>query len=126
MIFLETSLLVNLFIPTAQNHEKALKIMENIEDSQAIISEMVIYETLTVLRKLKQNDEMINTVYRKLKEMIVYEDIIYYEKALEDTLINSIGFSDNLSHIVMQNNNIKQIASFDKDFDIFEDIVRIH
>ncbi|KZX17524.1 tRNA(fMet)-specific endonuclease VapC [Methanobrevibacter cuticularis] len=126
MIFLETSLLVNLFVPTAQNHEKALKIMENIEDSQAIISEMVIYETLTVLRKLKQNDEMINTVYRKLKEMIVYEDITYYEKALEDTLINSIGFFDNLSHIVMQNNNIKQIASFDKDFDIFEDIVRIH
>ena len=126
MIFLETSFLVNFFVEKVQNHDKALKIMENIKEEEIVISEMVIYETLTVLRKLKQDNEMVNTIYKKLTEMIVYDDIIYYDKALKDTLINNIGFFDNLSHTVMINNNIDKIVSFDPDFDIFDDIKRIH
>ncbi|KZX17015.1 hypothetical protein MBCUT_04180 [Methanobrevibacter cuticularis] len=54
--------------------------------------------------------------------MIIYKDMSYYEKALEYTLTNNISFFDNLSYIVMKNNDIEQIASFDNDFHIFEDI----
>ncbi|MCL2116673.1 MAG: hypothetical protein FWH29_10695 [Methanobrevibacter sp.] len=50
--------------------------------------------------------------------MNVYEDVIYYKQALKHTLINNIGFFDNLSY-VMRNNDIKEITSFDSDFDIF-------
>ncbi|MGL4669118.1 MAG: PIN domain-containing protein [Methanobacteriaceae archaeon] len=126
MIFLETSFLVNFFVEKVQNHKRALKIMENINEKEIVISEMVIYETLTVLRKLKQNDETVNRIYEKLTEMNVYEDRIYYSNALEDTLINNVGFFDNLSHILMINNEINEIASFDYDFDIFDDIKRIY
>jgi predicted nucleic acid-binding protein len=56
----------------------------------------------------------------------VFEDLVYYEKTLKETFINPVGFFDNLSHVVMLANNIKEIASFNKDFDIFEDIKRIY
>ncbi|KZX15800.1 hypothetical protein MBCUT_13040 [Methanobrevibacter cuticularis] len=51
--------------------------------------------------------------------------IFHYRQALDGTLVNPIGFFDNLIYIVMLNNDIKEIISFDKDFDIFEDIGRI-
>jgi predicted nucleic acid-binding protein len=126
MIFLETSFLVGLFVEKDRYHKKALEIIENIEDNQVIISEMVIYETLTALRKKNQNNEKVAEVYNKLAEMNVYEDVIYHEQALENTLINTIGFFDNLIYAVMLNNDIEEIASFDSDFDIFDDIKRIH
>ncbi|MGL6298866.1 MAG: PIN domain-containing protein, partial [Methanobacteriaceae archaeon] len=108
------------------HHKRALEIIENIEDKQLIISEMIIYETLTILRKKNQNNEKVADVYNKLSELNVYEDVIYYQQALKQTLVNTIGFFDNLSYVVMMNNNITEIASFDKDFDIFNDIKRIY
>ena len=126
MIFLETSFLVGLFVEKDNNHNKSLEIIENIEENQAVISEMVIYETLTVLRKKNQDNEKIMDVYNRLTEMNVFEDVIYYEQALRDTFVNSVGFFDNLSHVVMINNDIEQIVSFDPDFDMFEDIKRIY
>ena len=88
-----------------------------------------IYETLTVLRKLKQPDNKIKEIYDFLansKIITVFEDLYLYQKALDYTLNkNKIGFFDNLSYMVMKENNIKTIASFDPDFDIFQDIKRI-
>jgi predicted nucleic acid-binding protein len=42
MIFLETSFLINYFVPTVQNHERANKIMETINEKEVVISEMVM------------------------------------------------------------------------------------
>ena len=129
MIFLETSFNINLHVTKVQNHEKAIKLYENIEKEPKCISEMTIYETLTVLRKLKQPDNKIKEVYDFLansKIITVFEDLYLYQKALDYTLNkNKIGFFDNLSYMVMKENNIKTIASFDPDFDIFQDIKRI-
>lgn len=128
MIFLETSYLINLNVAKSKFHEKAKEIELKIENKPKAISEMVVYETLTVLRKLNQNETIIKKVYNNItdsKDITVFEDVLYYEKALDYTLNkNNIGFFDNLSYIVMQNNNIKTIASFDSDFDIFTDIKR--
>ena len=128
MIFLETSFLVNLNVPTLQNHKRAKEIWWDIKDKKKIISNMVVYETLTVLRKLKQDDKTVKKVYELLVDgkIDVLDDIIYYEQTLDYTFNkNNIGFFDNLSYIVMINNDIKTIASFDLGFDIFEDIKRI-
>jgi len=128
MIFLETSFIINLFVPTIQNHKRAKEIELEIENEPKAISEMILYETMTVLRKLKQDDNKLKEVYEDLvnsEDIKVFEDVIYYEKALEETFVNPIGFFDNLSHVVMLANNIKQVASFDLDFDIFTDIERI-
>lgn len=128
MIFLETSFIINLNIHKIKFHALAKEIAKEYEDKPKAISEMVIYETMTVLRKLNQDDNKLNEVYDYLinsENIEIFEDVIYYEQALKDTFINPIGFFDNLSHRVMLNNNIKQIASFDLDFDIFKDIERI-
>ena len=91
---------------------------------------MTIYETLTVLRKLKQEEPLIKKVYNDLtnsEDITIFKDVHLYEKALDYTLHeNKIGFFDNLSYIVMKDNDIKGIASYDPDFDIFEDIERIY
>ncbi|KZX11775.1 type II toxin-antitoxin system VapC family toxin [Methanobrevibacter curvatus] len=129
MIFLETSFIINFHVLKIQNHERSKEIWEDIEDKEMAISEMVIYETLTVLRKLNQNNKKLKEVHDFLvnsQNIKVFEDVIYYEKALKETFINPVGFFDNLSHVVMLANSIKEIASFDKDFDIFEDIKRIY
>jgi len=129
MIFLETSFLVGLNVEKDKHHKKATEIMKEIENKEKVISEMTIYETLTVLRKKNQDDKKLKEVYKNLvtsDDITVFEDIIYYKQALENTFINPIGFFDNLSHVVMINNDIEQIISFDPDFDIFEDIKRIH
>jgi len=129
MIFLETSFIVNYHVSKIINHDKAKKIYERIGNKEKFISEMVIYETLTVLRKLKQDDNKIKEVHDFLvnsEDIKVLEDIIYYEQALDYTLNkNNIGFFDNLSYLVMKNNDIKTIASFDLDFDTYQDIKRI-
>ena len=128
MIFLETSYIVNLTVPKLQNHEKAKKLHISIKNEQKAISEIVIYEVMTVLRKLKQNGNKLKEVYELLtnsEDIAVFEDVIYYEQALKDTFINPVGFFDNLSHIVMVANDIERIASFDLDFDVFNDIERL-
>ena len=125
MIFLETSFLVALFVPKTEKHQLAKTIMEKIKKENKVISEMTIYETLTVLRKLNQTDEFLKRAYDYLTSLYVLEDIIHYKKALEYTFINKIGFFDNLSYVVMKNNNIMEIASFDKDFYLIDDIIVI-
>ena len=128
MIFLETSFIVNFHVTKIQNHERALEIYKEIEKEPKYISEMAIYETLTVLRKLKQDDNKLNEVHDFLinsENITVLEDVIFYDQALELTFNNPIGFFDNLSYVVMKENSIKTIASFDLDFDILKDIKRI-
>jgi len=128
MIFLETSFIINFNVPKTQKHEIAKEIWKDIKDKEKVISKMVVYETMTVLRKLKQDDKKIKEVYDELttsKDITILEDVIYYEKALEETFINPVGFFDNFSHVVMIANDIEKIASFDLDFDIFKDIERI-
>jgi predicted nucleic acid-binding protein len=126
MIFLETSFIVNLYLSKVDNHERAKEIANKFKDTQKAISEMVIYETMTVLRKLNQDDEKLKKVYDYLinsEDITVFEDIIYYEKALDYTLNrNNLGFFNNLTYLVMKNNDIKALATFDEDFNIFKDI----
>lgn len=129
MIFLDTNFIINLYIPTIHNHKRATEIWEDIKNKEKTINEMVIYETMTVLRKLKQDDDKLKYVYNQLvnsDNIKVLNDVKYYKEALEETFINPVGFFDNLIHIVMIANDIKQIASFDKDFDTFPDIERIN
>jgi len=122
MIFLETSFLVALIIPKTKRHKLAKKIFRRIEKEKKAISQMTIYETLTVLRKFNQSDEVLRDSYDYLTSLYVLEDIIHYKEALKYTFTNKIGFFDNLSYVVMKNNDIKEIATFDKDFYLINDI----
>lgn len=125
MIFLEASFLVSYYIKKDKYHKKAIKIMDKIDETDIVISKMVIFEVMTVLRKIKQSNEVVKEIYNNLFNMFIIEDTLYYNQALEDCLNNEIGFFNNLYHILMINNGIKEIGSFDKDFDYFNDIKRL-
>ncbi|MGL6298733.1 MAG: type II toxin-antitoxin system VapC family toxin [Methanobacteriaceae archaeon] len=126
MIFLETSFLIGLYVKKDKHHKKAVEIEEKIRDEKKIINKMIIYEVLTVLRKKNVKTEDIKKYYNNLISLVVLDDTPYHNKALENCLNNQVGFFDNLHYIHMQNKGINKIASFDKDFDIFDDITRIH
>jgi predicted nucleic acid-binding protein len=79
---------------------------------------MTIFETLTVLKKLKQSDEVLKKVYKQLIAMTVLNDTIFYKETLEHTFINTIGFFENLTYRIMINTGIGEIVSFDEDFNI--------
>lgn len=126
MIFVEPTFLINLYAQKAKNHEESVKIFQKLADVNLVISYMVIAEVLTVLRKLKQDDIIVENAYNSMiREMIVIDDTSYYEKSFKACLVNEIGFFDNVYHILMNDLGIKDIISFDDDFDIFDDIKRI-
>ncbi|MGL4670491.1 MAG: type II toxin-antitoxin system VapC family toxin [Methanobacteriaceae archaeon] len=126
MIFLETSFLIGLYVKKDKHHKQAIEIAKEIREEKKIINKMVIYEVLTVLRKKNVKTEDIKKYYNNLISLVVLDDTQYHQKALEYCLNNQVGFFDNLHYIHMKNKGINKIASFDKYFDIFEDINRIH
>ena len=126
MKFVEPSFLISLFHKKSNRYEKSKKIFNNLKDNDLSISYMVIAEVLTVLRKLKVKDELVEKAYNSMINMIVIDDTLYYEKSFKACLTNEIGFFDNLYYILMKDLGIGEIISYDNDFDIFEDINRIH
>ncbi|MCL2687076.1 MAG: hypothetical protein FWE58_00900 [Methanobrevibacter sp.] len=90
---------------------------------------MDIYGTLTALRKLKQDDVKLKNVHDELatsKDIIVFEDVLYYKETLDYTSNKSnTCLFNNFSYIVIFNNNIKYITSWDNDFELFKYIKRI-
>ncbi|KZX11630.1 type II toxin-antitoxin system VapC family toxin [Methanobrevibacter filiformis] len=126
MIFLETSFLIGFYVKKDKHHRRAMKIWEYIGDDKKVINIMTLYEFLTVLRKKNVKSHDIKKYYNEiLNNIIILEDLENHNKAVENCLSNEIGFFDNLHHVTMIENGIKEIASFDKGFDIFNDIKRI-
>jgi len=125
MIFLETSFLIALYVKKDKHHRKAIEIEKKIRNKQKIINKMVIYEVLTVLRKKKVSSVDVKKCYNNLINLIVLDDSHYHTQALIDSLNNELGFFDNLHHVLMIENEISEIASFDNDFDYFDDIKRV-
>jgi predicted nucleic acid-binding protein len=126
MIFLETSFLIALYIKKDKYHDKAVQIERKTRYKQKIINKTVIYEVLTALRKMKLEDEEVKKYYNNLISLIILDESPYQIEALSACLNNKVGYYDNLHHLTMTNNGIKEIASFDPDFDAFDDIERIH
>jgi len=127
MKFVEPSFLISFYHEKSNKHEKSKDIFANINNEELAISYMVIAEVLTVLRKLKTNNKLTKKAYNSMiNDMIIIDDTIYYEEAFKASLTNNIGFFDNLYYILMKDLKINEIISFDNDFDIFNDINRIH
>ena len=131
MIFLDTDFIINFYVKTNENHERAKEIMKEMKNSDKIISNLVIMEVITVLNiKLKQDISLISKVYEKLnKDYTIIGDISFYNegfeilnKALENN--ERIPLFDCVYMALMQELGIKKIASFDKHFNNKENIER--
>jgi predicted nucleic acid-binding protein len=92
MIFLEAIFLVSYYVEKDKHHRKAEEIVNRYNHEDKVISKMVIFEVLTVLRKLNQTDDEVKKAYNNLINMIIIDDTLSYNQALSDCLINNIGF----------------------------------
>lgn len=127
MIFIETSFLIGFYLKKDIHNKKAVEIERSLGGRKRIINKMTLCEFLTVLRKKKVKTNDVQKYYNEiLNNVIILDDSQYHDKAIRSCLNNEIGFFDNLHHITMVENGIKEMASFDDDFDTFKDIKRIY
>ncbi|MBZ9571234.1 PIN domain-containing protein [Methanobrevibacter sp. TMH8] len=130
MIFLDTSFIVSYYVTSEKHHQKALKISKDIVGKEQIISRLIISEVVNVLHnKLKLDKEKIMELYYILnKNYTIIEDHHFYNQAMK-MIMNyekRLPFFDFIFMCVMEELEIKEIASFDEHFDLNKNINRIY
>ncbi|KZX14464.1 type II toxin-antitoxin system VapC family toxin [Methanobrevibacter filiformis] len=130
MIFLDASFIINFFVDKVSFHERAVELMESIKNEEKIISNLVITEVVTVLNiKLKVNKELTKTVYEYMnKKFEIVEDSYIYDESFKKVMKykDRLSFFDCAYIALMEDLEIKEIVSFDKDFNNKEGIIRIY
>ena len=124
MIFRVTSFLVSVEVETDQNHRRALKIMDDIiagKSGDVFISDYIFDETVTVTF-VKSHDLrkaiLVGTNLQDSAEMLKVDEKHLEEawklfKGQKDT---KFSFTDCTTLVLMEKEGIKNIATFDRDF----------
>lgn len=126
MIILDTSFIVSYFNTRDQNHTKAVKLMKEIHEPLCL-TDYIFGEVVTVsLIRLKNIDRASKIGEILLKSLeIIYVDKSSFDKAWnlfckqKDTILS---FTDCTTVSVMQESDIKKIATFDEDFGKIKEI----
>lgn len=122
MIFLDANFIIDLFVNTEDNHNKAVQIYKEIRDEQLIISNSIIIEVMNVLNiKLKVSKEILEKSYIKLSagKFRIVEDTSLYDNTIKRQmkyLPQRLSFNDCLYIEVMKQLGIEKIVTFDKHF----------
>lgn len=130
MIFLDTSFLISVEVETDQNHDKAIKVRDDIINGKfgkAVISDYIFGETLTVtLGKTKNLAKavLVGMGLRSSSEMFKidekdFEGAWNVFKNQKDT---KFSFTDCTTLSLMEREGIRTIATFDRDFRSVKDI----
>jgi predicted nucleic acid-binding protein len=130
MIFLDSSFLVAVEVKTDQNHEKAIKIRDEIIRGKfggTFISDYIFDETITVTfgrtKKLQKAVLVGNQLKASSKILKVNEKV--FNKAWEifkKQKETHFSFTDCTTIVIMDENKIKNIATFDEDFKKIKEI----
>lgn len=129
MLFIDTCYLLSLINVMEKNHEKAIQLLEYIDEEETLINSTVLLEMLNRLKK-KRYEKYRNTIIDLLYGMdnIHYLTTEDYNNALD--ICKKYGFSINFSDCTilesMKQYNINSIVSFDSDFDKSNEIKRIY
>ncbi|MBS3077032.1 type II toxin-antitoxin system VapC family toxin [Candidatus Pacearchaeota archaeon] len=129
-IILDSSFLIALEVGTDQNHEKAEKALEKILEGalgETIISDYIFDEIVTVTFLKTKDLEKAIFLGEKIKQSA---KMIKIDAALFDSAWNifkeqtntKMSFTDCTNIAIMQSSKIKNIATFDKDFEKIKEI----
>ncbi len=129
MIFLDSSYLIGLIINKDKYHQKSKTLKPVLSNEIKVINNTVLVEVLNSLKitNHKTNlDSMINSLLKI--DNIHYLNEEDYKKSIElfKFYNQSINFSDCTILSTMLKNNIRNIVSFDSDFDKIKNIQRIY
>ncbi|MBI2076530.1 MAG: type II toxin-antitoxin system VapC family toxin [Candidatus Aenigmarchaeota archaeon] len=130
MIFLDTSFLVSVEVETDQNHEKAIKVMDEIINGKfgkPVISDYIFDETVTVTfgrsRELKKAVIVGTNLQNSVEILKVAEKNI--EEAwnlFKNQKVTRFSFTDCTILSLMKKEGIRNIATFDGDFRTIKEI----
>lgn len=129
MLFIDTCYLLSLINVMETNHEKAVQLLEYIDEEETLINSTVLLEMLNRLKKKryeKYRDTIIDLIYNM--DNIHYLTNEDYNKSLKTC--KNYGFSINFSDCTilesMKQFNVTHIVSFDSDFDKANEVKRIY
>ncbi|KZX17535.1 tRNA(fMet)-specific endonuclease VapC [Methanobrevibacter cuticularis] len=133
MIFLDANFLINFYVKTNKDYERANELMEEMKNKERIISNLVIMEVITVMNvKLKQDHYLVSKVYKELNEnyKVIIDNDFYgngFEILTKQMKKNKrrIPLFDSVYIALMRELGIKKIATFDNHFDNIIGIIRV-
>jgi predicted nucleic acid-binding protein len=129
MVFLDTSFIISYLNKRDKNHMRAMELISKIVSGNygnLCISDYVFSECASVLFKLSRDIKKTEILCNKLKrDLIFYMDKETFEETF-NTFVKqkntSFSFVDCSIITLMKINNIKYLATFDKDFHRVEGI----
>ena len=127
MIFLDTTFVVGLFVSNDDWHDSAVKVYNEIRNEKLVISNLVIAETVTILKNKLETKDILE-IYRNIPNFFhVVDDNALYDAAMNEFVKydSSISFFDAMYVAIMKKEDIFKIASFDSDFDKVDNIIRL-
>jgi predicted nucleic acid-binding protein len=127
LIFVDASIIIALINKRDNLHKNSLNLANYLENEEKVISNLVITEILNSLGKFL-GGKAGKSLYDNFKDNYIifnenrdiYDSSIYTYRKYDGT----IGFADCVSIEIMKKLNIKEIASFDSDFDKIKEIKR--
>lgn len=129
MVFLDTSFIISYLNKRDRNHLRSKDIMSKIisgDYGNVCISDYVFSECASVLFKLSRDIKKTEILCNTLKkDLIFYTDKDTFEETFKIFIKQkntSFSFVDCSIIALMKNNNIKYLATFDKDFENIEGI----
>lgn len=132
MIFIDSGFLIALLVDNDQWHNKAVKLIDNIEDlpkKDKILSNLIIEEIVSMIGSLVGAKEAVET-YNYLHDnyTIFDENKELYDRSMMTFLKYdaTLSLTDSTNVEIMKELGIHEIISFDSDFDKVKGIIRIH
>lgn len=125
MIFLDSSFLVALEVDGDTNHSRAMEVMQDVVNSTygpPVISDYIFDETATVTLTRTKNIVMARLVGEamlKAFRMLNVDDGVFKEawRRFRSQRGTKYSFTDSTTIELMQRNNIRNIATFDREFE---------
>ncbi len=133
MIFLDANFLINFYVKTNKDHQRAYELLNSFNNDELLISKLVIMEVVTVMNvKLKQGSNIISKVYEELNnDFKVIDDNNFHDKGFEILIKEMKHKNERMSLFdciyiaLMKELGIKKIATFDSHFDNIRGIVKV-
>jgi len=130
MILLDANYIISLYVEAEEDNKRALEIMKKIKNEEKMISKLVIAELINVLyTKLKVDKKLIKRIYEEIKnDYTIIEDSYIFDKTVDKIMSSKkrLPFFDYAIITLMEDLEIKEIATFNKHFDNIDGIVRVH
>ncbi len=124
MIFLDSSFLVSVEVETDQNHEKAVRVRDDIikgKYGKAFVSDYVFDETVTVTfgrTKSLQKAVLVGSGLKASAKFLRVDETVFENawKFFKEQKTTKFSFTDCTTLAILIENGIRNIATFDEDF----------